>query len=624
MTDKTLSDPFRDNSTLDTLLTLQFRSVNNNPTSPTDQRFFCILTMSAIATSLLKAVVGLLVNKARDRATEILKEGDVTDKKIRDLIQREINDIKSKLDALSRKDLLTAIDAFEAGLKYLYQALEIDSETIRSATSTKETMTNATKASAFTVAIKPAIKNVGITEFGVEAKDSLLQAKERFKMTREKATEAFNNESLDTLQRITAIRYRVMAAMLESLAKSLAATTDLSSLYLMSALQSATPECEQSLQQLHSLPDVTENFEVALRSGLFNIRGRFGRDERREIICAVSQVNRFVYDAQEFDFDHYDWAAIKIGEKSINPLYSREVVEVLEEAGMQHCSIEWSFGRKGKERHRLKWPSRIATNTYGEFLVVDDDKTIMVFDSRGEFIYKINPQVDDTDTRFCKIWYVATDMNNNTYILVELSEHVYEVQVFIKTEMCNKFPVSGGDWLNRLTVGHHRVFVSHCDVVNVYELNGTHVCSFGEGTLSDVRSIAAGSDGQIFVLDWKANDEKIARVFTEDGHQQNNFRVDSKEDDYFCLASYPSGEHIVLSGVERKTTRLKVAMYRKDGVFNRSVTLGERVLRAFHFNLNIFGIAVTNDGSVVISFCSEENQRKVIVRSLKPCRGYYS
>ena len=59
--------------------------------------------MSEIVTSLLKAVAGFLVNKARDRAAEKLKEGDVTDNKIRELIQREINDIKSKLDALSRK-----------------------------------------------------------------------------------------------------------------------------------------------------------------------------------------------------------------------------------------------------------------------------------------------------------------------------------------------------------------------------------------------------------------------------------------------------------------------------------------------------------------------------------------
>ena len=79
--------------------------------------------------------------------------------------------------------------------------------------------------------------------------------------------------------------------------------------------------------------------------------------------------------AQEFDFDHYDWAAIKIGEKSINPLYSREVAEVLEEAGMQHCSvcIEWSFGHSGEEEHKLKKSSHIATKTCGEFLVVDSN-----------------------------------------------------------------------------------------------------------------------------------------------------------------------------------------------------------------------------------------------------------
>ena len=175
--------------------------------------------------------MGLFVNKARDSAAENLKDGDVTDNKIREFIQREIDDIKSKLDALSRKDLLTAIDAFEAGLRYLYQALDIDSETIGSATAT-EMRINAAKAPAPTAAIEPAIQNVGTSEFGVEAKDLLLQAKERFKMAREEATKAFNNEALDTPHRITAIRYRVMAAMSESVAKSLAATTDLSSLSL--------------------------------------------------------------------------------------------------------------------------------------------------------------------------------------------------------------------------------------------------------------------------------------------------------------------------------------------------------------------------------------------------------
>ena len=54
--------------------------------------------MSSTITAVFKATFGLLVNKARDKAAENLKEGDVTDKRIRDLIQREIDDIKSKLD----------------------------------------------------------------------------------------------------------------------------------------------------------------------------------------------------------------------------------------------------------------------------------------------------------------------------------------------------------------------------------------------------------------------------------------------------------------------------------------------------------------------------------------------
>ena len=578
--------------------------------------------MSEIVTSLLKAVAGFLVNKARDRAAEKLKEGDVTDNKIRELIQREITDVKSKLDALSRKDLLTAIDAFQVGVRYLYQALDIDSETIRSATYTKETLMNATEAPALTAAIERGIKNVGITEFGAEAKDLLLQTKERFKMAREEATRAFNNEALDTPHRITAIRYRVMAAMLESVAKSLAATTDLSSLSRENALKSARPECEQSVQQLYSLPDVKKNFEVELRSGSFNFRGRFGRDERRGIICAVCQINRFIHDAQEFDFDHYDWAAIKIGKESINLLYSREVAEVLDEAGMQHCCVrnEWSFGDNGEEEHRLKQPRHIATNTHGEFFVVDgDDKTIKVFDSSGEFNYKINPQVDDT-VRLRYIADVATDVKNTTYILVRLRESGTdrcEVQVFTKTEMCNTFPVR--DYSKCLTFSHDRVFVASWNVIDVYELNGIPVGSFGGGILSYVSGIATGSDGQIFVLDCDLlSEEKIAYVFTKDGHQQNNFRVDSKEDGYFGLASYPSGEYIVFSGFERKTRRLKVAMYRKDGVFNRSVTIGERLSKDGQcYSGN--GIAVTDDDSVAISFCDEEDRRKVIVRPMKPC-----
>ena len=306
--------------------------------------------MSAIVTSLLEAIFGLLFNKARDSAAEKLKYGDVTAKRIRELIQREIDDIKSKLDAMSRTDLLTAIDAFDLGIRYLYQALGIDSEGMRLATSTMETPLDPTQDQSFTAAIEKGIRNLVLTEFGDEStRRSLRHGAKKFERARDKASDASNNETLDTLQRINAIRYRVLASMLESVTESLADEKDLSSLSRKRALQTAKPECEQSLQKLHSLPDVEKNFEVALRSDLLNIRGRFGRDKRREIICAVCQINRLIYDTLKYNFDNYDCATIEIGGKSINPLCNRKVAKFLEKNGMQRWCIEWSLATTGKK-----------------------------------------------------------------------------------------------------------------------------------------------------------------------------------------------------------------------------------------------------------------------------------
>ena len=62
--------------------------------------------MSALLVCVFKATVGFLVNKSRDAAAEKLKDGDVTNQRLRDLIARELSEVKSKLDGLARKDLL--------------------------------------------------------------------------------------------------------------------------------------------------------------------------------------------------------------------------------------------------------------------------------------------------------------------------------------------------------------------------------------------------------------------------------------------------------------------------------------------------------------------------------------
>ena len=80
--------------------------------------------MSSLITAIFKATIGLLVNKGRDKLAEKLDMGDVTDQMFRGLIVREIDEIKSKLDGLARKDLLASTSLFREGIELLYEVFE--------------------------------------------------------------------------------------------------------------------------------------------------------------------------------------------------------------------------------------------------------------------------------------------------------------------------------------------------------------------------------------------------------------------------------------------------------------------------------------------------------------------
>ena len=125
-----------------------------------------------------------------------------------------------------------------------------------------------------------------------------------------------------------------MAAVLNSAAvEILGAASELSSLPVKSALKGALPECEKCLRKLHSLPDVKNNFKVELKKGLLNIRGRLRKKDRREIIAAVWQVNRAIYDVLQPTGENIDicyYPRIDIEEEIINPLRDGRVAKVLQ------------------------------------------------------------------------------------------------------------------------------------------------------------------------------------------------------------------------------------------------------------------------------------------------------
>ena len=137
--------------------------------------------MSSIATAVFKATIGLLVNKGRDKAAEKLKDNDVTDQKFRGLIVREIDDIKKKLDGLSRKDLLASISFFKEGIEHLYEVFDnAKSRSEYGAVTTQEAC-----AEAFSLA--QGMRNLELTDLDETATRALSNAKKRFKDSRRKA-----------------------------------------------------------------------------------------------------------------------------------------------------------------------------------------------------------------------------------------------------------------------------------------------------------------------------------------------------------------------------------------------------------------------------------------------------
>jgi len=514
------------------------------------------------------------------------------------------------LDGLARRDLLAAIDAFEAGLEYLYQAIDTKAEATTTGArerneNLKELSSTSTTATVKTVALTAEMTNIQLTEFSESIKSAFSQAEKRFKMSREEATRAFNNEALSTFDRITAIRYRVMATMLESAVETVGTAGDVSSLSVKSVLKRALPECEQCLRKLHFLPDVQNNFKAEFEKGLLNIKGRFGKDERREIISAVCQVNRAIYDAsQTASKNVLLWPSVDIGADKIDPLRDPRMTQVLRKVRMEHCCVTpWSLGQEGEKEHNLKNPGSIATNTDGQFIVADHgDHTVKVFSSSGKFLFSFKPHTDDAPTKL-QISGVATDFNSNTYVLVMLDKPgawECEVQVHKNGDLLNKFPVRSRDldW-GRLTVSsNNKVLVLGLTnedkyVVDVYEHDGGCVCSFGEEILKGAADIAAAPDGSVMVAD---RDDSCVHVFTEDGTQLKTFHMKTEARmEWDRMACHSAGEHVVVACIEQETFQPRVVyIYTKDGELVRSVALDKEII-------GLGGITVTMEGHIAVA-----------------------
>ena len=580
---------------------------------------------------MLNATIGWLVAKGRDVTAIKLKEGYVSDQKIHDLIVREVKDIKTKLDGITRNDLLTAVDSFETGIRFLYQALDAISSWRSSAAELAQVTTTIKRGNddefclpsyymevVKTVSVAVELGNIELTKIDETTKSAFYQARRRFETSREKATDASNNEALKTFDRITAIRYRVMAAVLQSVVEKVAVTDDLSSLSLNSALENALPECEQCLQKIHSLPAVQESFKVELEKRLRNIKGLFGKDERREIISTVCQINRTTYTATQAVGKVWVWPFIDTGEDKVDPLRDERVRRVLHKIDIAHCSITpWSIGGAGEVKHELKDLRSIATNIYGAILLVDNgDKTVKEFDKKGNLCLNFTPQSDDAYPSL-DIHDVATDnLEDKICLLISVNkpgakdwDWKWEVQVFNKSaDLQHKFPLRKGGWSSRMTFSGGKVLVLRRYVVNVYKETGGFILSFGEGLFTYATDITSAKDGCVLIRD---SEDSSVYLFTEEGQQLHKFNINIKEDYYSRIACHPAGSHFVLAGRDQEANCQEGSIYSKEGEFLRRIQLDEEMV---HW---LGGVTVTMEGhiAVVLTHTPDEyhNDGKVVL-----------
>ena len=215
--------------------------------------------MVSIVTSVLKATVGFLVTKGRD--------GDVTDDQFRNMIMRELDDIKTKLDGLARKDLLTSISFFKEGILFLFTALdkisggEVGSAKAGTEEANSQLRLRSVTAGVKTVSLVSKQGNLLLSGLDYSGKRALADAKKRFDDARMKATEAFNNTALSIADRILAMQYRVMATILEKIDNP----------------KEAIKTCKLCVEELHSMPAVKKSFYVQSTGGF---RSLFKIDER--------------------------------------------------------------------------------------------------------------------------------------------------------------------------------------------------------------------------------------------------------------------------------------------------------------------------------------------------------
>ncbi len=365
--------------------------------------------MSEVVTGVVKLTLGFLANRIRSEIAERLKDGDVTDEECRRLMVRELDDIKSKLDGLARKDLLSSLCFLQEGISGLYQSLlqfDSDSNTTESTEQAALVETASSRDTGLESAINEAIVLINaITSLKIRSNDRFKSAMKSFELARENATKAFCNEALSIEDRIQASQIRMMAKILEKLDDPDASVSD----------------CLQYLKQLHDVGAIQEIFSVLMDGG---IKSRFNKKKRLNNASSVQVMNQTLFEfATKFTKSSLlgwlsQWPSISLGEKSYRPVCGEyRHVRELKESGLQVISLRPDFTFEEEI-----YQGYAVVNRSGEIVALTrDTRTVKIFKLSGESCALCEVPREEHGSK----WFVKAmdiDAEDNIYFITAFQE----------------------------------------------------------------------------------------------------------------------------------------------------------------------------------------------------------
>ena len=370
----------------------------------------------SIIAKLISSTLGLVLNKARSLAAEKLKDGDTTDEKLRDVIIEDLDDIKTKIDALSRKDLRSSYCFLKEGVVTLNLALDEakDEQITRSEPNdapnegSQTTATNESESGILNdaIALSHAIQKLNNTS---SANGRLVSAEKLFRDARRKATEAFCNEALSLPDRIMAAKLRVVSKTLECLQDTKAAAAG----------------CMLFLEELHNLPGIGEMFTTYFKGGM---KSKLYKDSRLENVKSVLSLNfailEFVakFSGELPNMKNWPRIHLSTGNKTIHPLFlDNDVVKKI--LGME----EFQSPIQGISTELLAWHF-CCTNSKGQLLRIPlrygiNDVKILNKSGQVTALCQLRQATENCNGNVQEVKALATDRHDNVFVIISFRDY---------------------------------------------------------------------------------------------------------------------------------------------------------------------------------------------------------